>query len=156
MFLDSPPVVLDGVQALRDADLLAFQILHPEDIVASPHCHTAAFVYPCRPQQHGSADVRVNMNWGIKTTEADQVVQIVYVVRVPVVLWCVAEIGVLDADLLELLTAPPQLLVDIVRGYHGAVGEPHLFPIQRYRAGFLDSFHHTFTSDIKLFHSYVP
>ena len=47
---NAPPVVFDGVQALRDADLLAFQILHPEDFIAGPHGHAAAFVYPRRPQ----------------------------------------------------------------------------------------------------------
>ena len=146
MFLDAPPVVLDGVQALRDADLLTFQILHPEDRVAGPHGHAAAFVYPRRPQQHGSADVRVNMDRRVEATEADQVVEVVDVVRVPVVLGCVAEVGVLDADLLELLTAPPQFLVDIVGGYHGAVGEPHLFPVQRYRGGFLNLFCHNYVS----------
>ena len=132
VFLDAPPVVLDGVQALRDADLLAFQILHPEDLVAGAHQHTAALVDPRRPQQHGAADVGVDVDRRIQAAEADQVVEVVDVVRVPVVLGCVAEVGVLDADLLELLTAPPQLLVNVVGGYHRAVGEPHLFPVQWY------------------------
>ena len=47
------------------------------------------------------------MDRGIETTEADQVIEVVDVVRVPVVLGCVTEVGVLDTDLLELLTAPP-------------------------------------------------
>jgi hypothetical protein len=48
----------------------------------------------------------------------------------------VSEVGVLNANLLELLTAPSQFLVDVVGGYHRAVGEPHFFPVQWYRGGF--------------------
>jgi hypothetical protein len=79
----------------------------------------------------------VNMDRGIETAKADQVVEVVDVVRVPVVLGCVAEVSVLDPDLLELLTAPSQFLVDVVGGYHRAVGEPHFFPVQWYGGGFL-------------------
>ncbi len=39
VLLDPPPVVLDGVEALGDADLLAFQVLHAEDLVAGAHLH---------------------------------------------------------------------------------------------------------------------
>jgi hypothetical protein len=40
MLLDAPPVVLDLVHALRETDLLAFQILHPVDVVPwrAPSC----------------------------------------------------------------------------------------------------------------------
>ncbi len=135
VFLDAPPVVLDGVEALGDADLLAFQVLHAEDFVAGAHLHHPTLVDPRRPQQHGAAEVGVDMDRRVQAAEADQVVEVVDVVRVPVVLGCVAEVGVLDADLLELLTAPAQLLVNVVGGHHGAVGEPHLFPVQWYCSG---------------------
>ena len=72
---------------------------------------------------------------GIQAAEADQVIEIVDVVRVPVVLGCVAEVGILDADLLVFLATPAQLLVYVVSGNHGAVGEPHLIPVQRYCRG---------------------
>ena len=135
VLLDAPPVVLDGVEALGDADLLAFQVLHAEDLVAGAHLHHPTLVDPRRPQQHGAADVGVDGDRGIQAAETDQVIEVVDIVRVEVVLGCGAEVGVLDADLLVLLTAPAQLLVDIVGGYHGAVGEPHLFPVQWYRGG---------------------
>ena len=92
-----------------------------------------------RPQEPGPADVRVNVDGGEQTTEADEVVEVVDVVRVPVVLADGAEKGVLDADLLELLPGPPQLLVDVAGGHEGTIGVVHLFPIQRYRAEFLFS-----------------
>ena len=135
VLLDPPPVVLDRVEALRDADLLALHVLHPEDPVVGPHGHAAALDHPGRPQQHGAADVRIDVNRRIETAEADEVVEIVDVVRVPVVLGRVAEVGVLDADLLELLTAPPELLVDVVRRHHRAVREPHLVPVEGHRGG---------------------
>ncbi len=136
VFLDPPPVVLDGVQALGDADLLASQVLHAEDRVTSANGHAAAFVYPCRTQEPGAADIRVNVNRRIEAAEADQVVKVVDVVRVPVVLGRVAEVGVLDAELLELLAAPAQLLVDVIGGHHGAVGEPYLVPAQGHRCAY--------------------
>ncbi len=135
VFLDAPPVVLDGVQALRDADLLAFQILHAEDRVAGAHDQTTTFVDPGCPEQYGAADVGVDVDRGIQPAEANEVVEVVDVVRVPVVLGCVAEVGVFNADLLELLAAPSQFLVNVVGGNHWAVGEPHLFPVQWYRGG---------------------
>ena len=131
VLLDAPPVVLDRVQALGDPDLLALQILHPEDPIVSPHRHAAALVHPGRPEQHRAADVRMDVDRRVETAEADQVVEVVNVVRVPIVLRRVPEVGVLDADLLELLPAPPKLLVDVVRRDHGAVGEPDLVPAQR-------------------------
>ncbi len=143
VFLDAPPVVLDGVQALGDTDLLAPEIIHPEDRLPGAHSHAAALVHPRRPQQHGAAEVGVHVDRRVEAAEADQVVEVVDVVRVPVVLGGVAEVGVLDADLLVLLTAPAQFLVDVVGGHHGAVGEPHLVPVQRHRrADSLLSGHH--------------
>ena len=59
------------------------------------------------PSSTRAAEIRVNVDRRIQAAEADEVVEVVDVVRVPVVLGCVAEVGVLDADLLELLTAPP-------------------------------------------------
>ena len=133
VLLDAPPVVLDGVQALGDADLLALEVLHLEDLVAGAHRHAAALVDPGRAQQHGAAQVRVHVDRRVEAAHADQVVEVVDVVRVPVVLGRVAEVGVLHADLLELLAAPAQLLVHVVGGHHGAVGEPDLVPVQRHR-----------------------
>ena len=138
VLLDPPPVVLDRVQALSDADLLALEILHPEELVVRPDGHAAALVDPRRPEQHGAANVGVDGDRRIQAAEADQVVEVVDVVRVPVVLGGVAEVGVLDADLLVLLAAPAQLLVHVVGGDHRAVGEPDLVPVQRDGGG--DSF----------------
>ena len=92
--------------------------------VAGTHDHAAALVDPGGPQEPGTADVGVDMDGRVEAAEADEVIEVVDVARVPVVLGCVAEVGVLDADLLELLAAPPQLLVDVVGGYHRAVGGP--------------------------------
>jgi hypothetical protein len=46
------------------------------------------------------------MDGRVEAAEADEVVEIVDVVRVPVVLGCVAAVGVLNTNLLELFTAP--------------------------------------------------
>jgi hypothetical protein len=43
------------------------------------------------------------------------------------------EVGVFNTDLLELLTAPSQFLVNVVGRHHGAIGEPHFFPVQWHR-----------------------
>ena len=137
VLLDAPPVSLDGVETLGEADFLALQILHAVYGVTGTHHHHAALVDLRSTQQHGAAHVCMDVDRRVETTEADQVVEVVDVVRVPVVLGCVAEVGILDANLLELLTAPPQFLVNVVCGYHGAIGEPHLFPVQRYRGGLL-------------------
>ena len=131
VLLDPPPVVLDGVEALADADLLAPQVGHLEELVAGADRHAAALVHPRGAQQDGAADVGIDVDGRIEAAEADQVVQVVDVVRVPVVLGRVAEVGVVDADLLELLAAPAQLLVHVVRGHHRAVGEPDLVPVER-------------------------
>jgi len=72
------------------------------------------------------------MDRRIQAAETYEVVEIVDVVRIPVVLGRVTEVGVVDANLLELLASPTELLVDVVGRDHRAVGEPHLFPIQRY------------------------
>jgi hypothetical protein len=77
----------------------------------------------------------------------------------------VAEIGVLGADLLVLLSAPPQLLVNVVGGYPGAVGEPHFFPVQWYCCGFPGLLGHnylfslfivTLISNVEVFFTYDP
>ena len=107
-------------------------------VVAGAHGHAAALVHPGRAEQHGAAQVRVHVDRRVQAAHADQVVEVVDVVRVPVVLGRVAEVGVLDADLLELLAAPAELLVHVVGGHHGAVGEPDFVPVQRHRGG--DSF----------------
>ena len=129
--LDPPPVVLDHVQALREADLLAFQFDHPVDVVRGAHHHAAAFVRCMRhTQEPGPADVGVNMDGREQAAEADQVVEVVDVVRVPVILALGAQEGVLHADLLVLLPGPAQLLVHIAGRHEGTIGVVHLFPIQ--------------------------
>ncbi len=101
------------------------------------HHHAAAFVRRVRhPQQPGPADVGVNVDGREQTAEADEVVEVVDVVRVPVVLADGAQEAVLDADLLVLLPGPPQFLVHIAGGHEGTIGVVHLFPIQRYRVQF--------------------
>ena len=92
---------------------------------------TAAFVWCVRhSQEPGPADVRVNVDGREQTAEADEVVQVVDVVRIPVVLADGAQEGVLHADLLVLLPGPAQLLVNIAGGHEGTIGVVHLFPIQ--------------------------
>ena len=137
VLLDPPPVVLDRVQAPGQADLLPLQVAHREDVVPGPDQHRAALVDLGRSQQLGAADVGVDVDGRVQAAEADQVVEVVDVVRVPVVLVPRAEVGVLHAELLELLTAPAELLVDVVRRDHRAVGEEHLVPVQRDRRGSL-------------------
>ena len=140
VFLDAPPVVLDGVETLGQADLLPAQVLHPEDVVAGTHQHGAALVDLRCAQQARPADVGVDMDRRIEPPEADQVVEVVDVVGVPVVLRDGAEERVLHAELLELLAAPTELLVDVVGRHHRTVREPHLVPVQRNGCG--DSFLH--------------
>ena len=131
MLLDAPPIVLDGVQALRQPDLFAFEILHPVDLVAGADHHAAAFVRRVRhPQQHGPAQVRLNVDRGEQTAEADQVVHVVDVVRIPVVPALGAKEGVLDADLLVFLTGPTEFLIDIAGRDEGAIGVVNFLPIQ--------------------------
>ena len=86
VFLDAPPVVLEGVQALRDADLLAFQILHPEDAVARTHRHAPTFIDPRRAQQPCAAKVGVDVDRRVEAAVADQVIEVVDVMRIPVVI----------------------------------------------------------------------
>ena len=70
-----------------------------------------------------------------QAAETDQIVQVVDIVRVPVVLTYRAQEGVLDADLLVLLAGPAQLLIDVARGHERTVGVVHLVPPQRHRRG---------------------
>ena len=133
VLLDTPPVVLDRVQALGETDLLPSQVGHRVDVVAGAHQHAATLVHLRRTQQPRAADIRVDVDRRVQPTEADQVVQVVDVVRIPVVLIAGPEVRVLDAELLELLTTPPQLLVHVVRRNHRAVREVHLVPPQRHR-----------------------
>jgi len=67
--LDSPPVVLDRVQALCEAALFALEIFHPIDVVPSAHHHAAAFVYVRRPKEPEPADVCVNVDGGNSTSK---------------------------------------------------------------------------------------
>ena len=87
------------------------------------------------PEQDGAADVRVHVDGREQPAEADQVVEIVDVVRVPVVLPAGPEEGVLDADLLVFLPGPAQFLVDIAGRDQRTIGVVHLVPRQRHGAG---------------------
>ena len=132
LLLDTPPVVLDGVQALGETDLLPAELGHPVDVVAGANEHAAALGRRVgRTQQLGPADVGVNVNRREESAEADQVVHVVDVVRIPVVLTARTEEGVLDAELLVLLTHPAELLVDVAGRDQGAVRVVHLAPGQR-------------------------
>ena len=87
LLLDPPPVGLDGVQALREADLLALQVDHPVDVVAGAHHHDTALPRRVRhAQEPGPTDVGVDVDGGEQPAEADHVVEVVDVVRIPVVL----------------------------------------------------------------------
>ena len=82
---DAPPVVLERVQTLRQTDALALQMAHLEDADRlRPHQHAAAFVRRRRAQQPSAADVGLDVDRRIQAAEADQVVEVVDVVRVPV------------------------------------------------------------------------
>jgi hypothetical protein len=68
--LDTPPVVLDGVQALRQPDVLAPQITHPVDVVAGAHQHAPALVRCVGgAEQPGLADVGMNVDRREQTPE---------------------------------------------------------------------------------------
>ena len=114
MLLDAPPVVLERIQALGKGDLFAFQVLHPEDVIAGTHGHAAALEDPCCTQHPGATHVGVHLDGWIEATEADQVIQVVDVMRVPVILAAAAEIGVINADRLEVRLAPSEFLVDVI------------------------------------------
>ena len=56
-----------------------------------------------------------------QTAEADEVVSVPVIVRIPVVFSMGAEEPVLDANFLVLLSGPAQFLIDIADGYERAV-----------------------------------
>ena len=87
-------------------------------------------------QEPGPADIGLNVDGRKQSAEADEVVEIVDVVRVPVILGAGREGSVLDADLLVLLFGPTKFLVDIAGGNQGTIGVVDLFPIQRYGVAF--------------------
>ena len=113
LLLDAPPVVLDDVQALREADLLALQVLHAVDRVPGAHQHAAAFVDMGRANEAGAANVGLDVDGREAAAIAHQVVEVVDVVRIPVVLGGGAQEFVGDTDLLELFLHPTDLLVDV-------------------------------------------
>jgi hypothetical protein len=82
------------------------------------------------------------MNGREQTSEADEVVEVVNVVRVPVVLGTGAEIEVIYIYLLILLLGPAQFLVDVAGAHQRTIGVVHLFPIQWYFAEFLGFLSH--------------
>ena len=129
LLLDAPPVGLDLVLAAREADLLALQLGHPVDVVAGAHHHHAALARRVRhAQEPRPADVGLDVDGREQAAEANQVVEVVDVVRVPVVLLAGAEVQVLDPDLLVLLLGPAELLVDVGGGDQRAVRVVHLVP----------------------------
>ncbi len=138
LLLDAPPVVLDRVEALGEADLLSLQLDHSIDVVPRAHHHAAAFARRVgQPEESCPANVRVDVDRWEQSAEADEVVEIVDVVRVPVVVGRGAHEGVLHADLLVLLAGPTEFLVDIAGGNQRAIRVPHLFPVERNGAEFL-------------------
>jgi hypothetical protein len=56
----------------------------------------------------------MNVDRGVQSTETDEVVEVMNVVRVPVILGGVAEVGILNTDLLELLAAPSKFLINVI------------------------------------------
>jgi MscS family membrane protein len=119
----------------EQADLLARQVGHPVDVVTGADHHATALVDMGRAQEARAADVGVHVDRREQAADAEQVVEVVDVMRVPVVQGGGAEIGVLDADLLELFAHPAERLVDIAGGHDRAVRVPGLFPVQGCRAG---------------------
>jgi hypothetical protein len=77
------------------------------------------------------------MNGREQTAKADEVVEVMNVVRVPVVLGTATEIKVTDTNLLILFLGPTQFLIDIAGGHEGTVRVVNLVPIQRYGSQFL-------------------
>ncbi len=143
LLLDAPPVGLDGVLAPRQADLLALEVRHPVDVVAGAHQHDAAFARGVRHAKEArAADVGHDVDGREEAAEADHVVEVVDVVRVPVVLGLGTEIEVVDAELLVLLLGPAQFLVDVARRDQRAVRVVDLVPVQVHRAQLLALHHH--------------
>ena len=129
LLLDAPPVVFDNVQTLGKADLLALQVLHAIDGVPGAHQHTAAFVDMGRSDEAGAANVGLDVNGRVAAAIAHQVVEIVDVMRVPVVLGGGAKEFVGDANLLELFLHPADLLVDVAGRHQWAVGVVKFIPV---------------------------
>jgi hypothetical protein len=127
---DAPPVGLQRVQALRQADALALQVAHLVDAVLGPHQHAAAFVGGRRAQQPGAADVGLDVDRRVQAAEADQVVEVVDVVRVPVVLAPAEQVGVIDTERREVGPAPGEFLIDVAGRDHAAVGVEDFLPVQ--------------------------
>jgi len=113
MFLNAPPVVLDNVLAFREADLHTLQVSHAVDGVAGAHQHAAAFIDVGRSDEAGAADVGLDVNGREAAAIAHQVVEVMDVVRVPVILGSGAQELVSDADLLELFLHPAYFLIDV-------------------------------------------
>jgi hypothetical protein len=63
-----------------------------------------------------------------QTAEADEVVSVPVIVRIPVVFSMGAEEPVLDANFLVLLCGPAQFLIDVACGYERAVGWSNTLP----------------------------
>jgi len=79
----------------------------------------------------GRFKVCLNVDRREQTAEADQVLEVVDVVRIPVVPADGAKIFVLDTELFVFLPGPAQFLVDVAGGHQRAIGVNHLFPVQR-------------------------
>ena len=136
LLLAAPPVVLDGVEALRDADPLPLEVLHPVDRVLRADQQAAPLVgHVAQPDESRAAQVGLRVDRRKRPADTDEVVHVVDVVRVPVVLAAGTQVGVLDADLLQLLLDPTELLVDVARRDEGAVGVIELAPVERDTVG---------------------
>ena len=133
LFLDAPPIVLDDVLAFGEADLLALEVRHFVDGVAGAHHHDAAFVNLRRPNETGAANVGLDVDSRVAAAKAHQVVEVVDVVRVPVVFDGGTKVLVRHADLLELFLHPAELLIHIAGRDQRTVGVVELFPVHIHR-----------------------
>ena len=131
MLLNAPPVVLDLVHALGKTDLLAFQIGHPVDVVLGTHHHHTTLGRHLRDaQKAGPAGVCVDVDGREQPAEADDIVHVVDVMRIPVVLGSGTKVTIVHADLLELLLGQAEALVHIRRRDERTVRVIDLVPIQ--------------------------
>ena len=78
-----PPIVLNDVLALGEADFLALEVRHFVDGVVGVDHHNTAFVDMRCPDQAGAADVGLNVDSRVAASVAHEVVEVVDVVRVP-------------------------------------------------------------------------
>jgi len=78
------------------------------------HGHATTLVDPGRTQQPGTTHVSMHLYGWIEAAEADQVILVVDVVRVPVCFAAASEIGIINPGCLEVRLAPAEFLVDVI------------------------------------------